>query len=1115
MKTITILNNASFKAAIKNIKSIKTKHAIPFMECVCINAGANVPYMEKFDSESVIRYNLKGTISGDGTAYVNFDEFVAGIKNAKKNETITIEVDGKKVILVVGAIRKTLSDEFISDKEWPKFHQFGSDGYQSRTCMLTMSNIKRAVKCTENDANRPIFDCVNINSEYQSVVSSNGAVMYVGKLPITASEPIAINIPSKYASMLDGEYSVICDHQVVNDKANEYASFALFTSLEGMQIGVRCNTSHYPKWRNIVSRTIIPRHAFKFNPEEVAECVNMMKTSKGLNPVVFQKKDDSHFAIKRFTCDKVFDMEMEVSCECNPRVQDFSVDVRNLIKVIDGWNGTIYVDGHSYPTLEREDGFNILGTTIVEDVEMRKEEVKGEDYIDFLAPFTLSTEPTKPAEPTQKADAPAEEKHEELVKESPIMRQYSDLKKKHPDAVLLFRCGDFYEAYEDDAVACAEILGITLTCHSDNKIRMAGFPHHALDTYLPKLVRAGKRVAICDQIEDTNTKKDTKRGITELVSPGTVKPTTESKPTPAPEETAPEEPAHNTRAKNSSKPAPLSDMAADRLADILENVIKEGNANGWKKPWTNSVFVNGGMAPHNVMTGRAYGELNAFMLSALCAFEGFKTPCFVTMLKLRELGLTIKSVEGKDGNKKRCIGTPVLEKFLTSEMRTTKDDEGNVIPMKDEDGNVLTKTRQHRHTTWVWNLDETDFPEKYPERYAELVKSSENPSEYVFKNKHDDDWQDDAFDLMLNEPKNYWVVKSVDWGGNRAYYCDNGTIQLPMRRQFKSARYYYATAAHEMIHSTNEVRPRNYGSGKYNKEGYATEELVAELGSAIICHDLGIEKEIDENHKHYAANWAQALHGEDRRDVVRRIVQDILDATGIWFAHYRKAEKALGLEHQKPETSKIGSTLSKYKQEDEGSRPVMVRRYSEASILVAGGSKADRIGLTEAINDKFPAEKNKRGRMVQTAKIWQSPLGMGVLIRVARVSDEALRTLMKERGLSTEDWDTTKVIKVVADGSKTSAPAPVRKATEEKKATPTDSTIPAPKFTFVQYSEKGVILQCEENDVVTRAIIDAAALTLGICSKWYPAGKLSKKAPAGYCLSKKAAAKLEKQLNAA
>ena len=107
---------------------------------------------------------------------------------------------------------------------------------------------------------------------------------------------------------------------------------------------------------------------------------------------------------------------------------------------------------------------------------------------------------------------------------TPMMKQYFELKEKHPDAVMLFRCGDFYETYSEDAITAANILGITLTKRANGSakhVEMAGFPFHALDTYLPKLIRAGKRVAICDQLEDPKlTKKLVKRGITELVTPG-------------------------------------------------------------------------------------------------------------------------------------------------------------------------------------------------------------------------------------------------------------------------------------------------------------------------------------------------------------------------------------------------------------------------------------------------------------------------------------------------------------------------------------------------------------------------------------------------------------------
>ena len=114
--------------------------------------------------------------------------------------------------------------------------------------------------------------------------------------------------------------------------------------------------------------------------------------------------------------------------------------------------------------------------------------------------------------------------NESTVVETPLMKQYFSIKRKHPEAILLFRVGDFYETFGDDAVKASEILGITLTKRANgaaSSVALAGFPHHALDTYLPKLVRAGQRVAICDQLEDPKlTKTIVKRGVTELVTPG-------------------------------------------------------------------------------------------------------------------------------------------------------------------------------------------------------------------------------------------------------------------------------------------------------------------------------------------------------------------------------------------------------------------------------------------------------------------------------------------------------------------------------------------------------------------------------------------------------------------
>src|SRR5687768_9246440 len=112
----------------------------------------------------------------------------------------------------------------------------------------------------------------------------------------------------------------------------------------------------------------------------------------------------------------------------------------------------------------------------------------------------------------------------EAVVETPLMKQFNQVKAKYPGAIVLFRVGDFYETFGEDAVKAAQILGIVLTKRANGSashIELAGFPYHSLDAYLYKLVRAGQRVAICDQLEDPKlTKKIVKRGVTELITPG-------------------------------------------------------------------------------------------------------------------------------------------------------------------------------------------------------------------------------------------------------------------------------------------------------------------------------------------------------------------------------------------------------------------------------------------------------------------------------------------------------------------------------------------------------------------------------------------------------------------
>lgn len=173
--------------------------------------------------------------------------------------------------------------------------------------------------------------------------------------------------------------------------------------------------------------------------------------------------------------------------------------------------------------------------------------------------------PTPTTKPEVKAETPKEKPLAQKIeqKNEPLLKQYRDMKKKHPDAILMFRVGDFYEIFGKDAVQASEVLGITLTRRQsgiDSRIELAGFPHHALDTYLPKLVRAGHRVAICEQLEDPKLKRTTQQKVVETVTPNQ-RPKAEPKPGPAPVETP----------KVVPKPEPAKEIETDGSPDYSDN----------------------------------------------------------------------------------------------------------------------------------------------------------------------------------------------------------------------------------------------------------------------------------------------------------------------------------------------------------------------------------------------------------------------------------------------------------------------------------------------------------------------------------------------------------------
>ena len=184
-------------------------------------------------------------------------------------------------------------------------------------------------------------------------------------------------------------------------------------------------------------------------------------------------------------------------------------------------------------------------------------------------------DPVKPAPPTPKPEVKPEAPEQKPVaekieqKNEPLLKQYQEMKKKHPDAILLFRVGDFYEIFGEDAAQASEILGITLTRRQngvDSRIELAGFPHHALDMYLPKLVRAGKRVAICEQLEDPKLTKAARQKVVETVTPNQA-PKAEPKPVESPKSEA----AHIEPPKVEPKHEPVKEIETDGSPDYSDN----------------------------------------------------------------------------------------------------------------------------------------------------------------------------------------------------------------------------------------------------------------------------------------------------------------------------------------------------------------------------------------------------------------------------------------------------------------------------------------------------------------------------------------------------------------
>ena len=339
------------------------------------------------------------------------------------------------------------------------------------------------------------------------------------------------------------------------DQVREGGLVAFIASQGVMNAGSPFVRMELVKRADLVAALRLPNNTFSDNAG----------TDAGSDLIILQK----HTGKKALSADEEFFIQSVVDRGTKvPGNKFFQAFPQNVI-CTDAKVGT---DQYGKPAIiyKHEDGVDgiahDLRVALNESLRMRLNlELYNSNGIKPPTPDPVKPTPTPKVEPEVKPEPPKQKPLTEKIeqKNEPLLKQYQEMKKKHPDAILMFRVGDFYEIFGKDAVEASEILGITLTRRMnglDNRIELAGFPHHALDTYLPKLVRAGKRVAICEQLEDPKLKKTTKQKVVETVAPNRP-PEAEQKPETKPE-VKPVEPP---------KEAPTQEIETDGRPDYSDN----------------------------------------------------------------------------------------------------------------------------------------------------------------------------------------------------------------------------------------------------------------------------------------------------------------------------------------------------------------------------------------------------------------------------------------------------------------------------------------------------------------------------------------------------------------
>lgn len=340
----------------------------------------------------------------------------------------------------------------------------------------------------------------------------------------------------------------------------------------------------------------------------------------------------------------------------------------------------------------------------------------------------------------------------------------------------------------------------------------------------------------------------------------------------------------------------MSDKAKEKYAELFTSALDAMEKSDWQKPW---VQKNNGVPCNLYRKSKPYKGCNHFLLTLLGSIMGYETPYYLTYhqltnkpgdLKYGKLNINRVVQTNADGTVKITDdGMPMISGERSFPvylwLPKHKDKDGNMI--KHSDYLALSEEEQEECKTWfsmnvydVWNIDQLDFKEQFPEVYEQMTQ--------VKGHEYQHGQKDEVLERMIMQGD--WRCKIL-FGGNSAHYSPTEDhIRLPQREKFNSDEVFYGTAIHEMAHSTakelKRAQPHIFGT-----EAYAKEEFIAELTAASVCSILGVGKLLDEQHLSYVDGWRKAIRSD--KNFIPLVIDDVQRATNYILARYDEVNKRM------------------------------------------------------------------------------------------------------------------------------------------------------------------------------------------------------------------------------